>query len=217
MALPVNCLQWVKLSVFVVFIVCIVFSTSDNFCETDKLKAPKLRPASSSDATTSLPFTTFRAATTYDPVEEVKQAFEPVEPHVDGNATILEHLAYYGDDKPLIYFLTPTYKRTTQMVDMIRLSQTLTHDMHIYWIVIEDAKECTHRIRRILERSGLLFAHLAVKSPLAEQNPQGHRGVKQRNAALRLVQEYLDPVSPGYLYLGDDDNGYDVRMFAEMR
>ena len=40
----------------------------------------------------------------------------------------------------MIYIITPTYKRTTQMADLTRLSQTLKLVPNIHWIVVEEAE-----------------------------------------------------------------------------
>lgn len=118
----------------------------------------------------------------------------------------------------IIFFVTPTYKRPTQMVDLVRLSQVLQlarlkYGIHIFWIVIEDSPFCTHRVRSILEKSNLPFTHIHEKSPPRKINPQDHKGVSQRNAALDLI----DAMNvEGVVYLGDDDNAYDVNLFAEL-
>lgn len=44
-----------------------------------------------------------------------------------------------------------------------------------------------------------------------------HRGVEQRNAALKWLRENLDPnVDEGYVYFMDDDNTYSVKVFHEV-
>ncbi|KAI2507310.1 glycosyltransferase [Fragilaria crotonensis] len=113
--------------------------------------------------------------------------------------TVQAHMRYYygtNSTSPppptLIYFVTPTHKRVTQIADLIRLANTLDHDCAIYWIVVEDATGCSKRVRDILDRTG----------------------VEQRNVALDII-EYLG--LEGVVYFGDDDNAYDVRMFPELR
>jgi Glycosyltransferase family 43 len=139
---------------------------------------------------------------------------DSIEPFVLPTEGVLEHLGYHhsgaGDvmrslatTDPLVYFVTPTYYRATQMADMTRLSQTLMHDKRIYWVVIEDKTECTVRIRALLERTGLPFAHLAVPTARAHKNS---RGMAQRNSGLEVVEQVG---LPGVVYFGDDDNSYD--------
>ncbi len=40
---------------------------------------------------------------------------------------------------PIIFVITPTYTRPTQMPDMTRLAQTLRLVKHLFWIVVEDS------------------------------------------------------------------------------
>lgn len=128
------------------------------------------------------------------------------------------------DSPHTIYFITPTYYRPTQMVDLVRLSQTLSLSLRkdsrelykIYWILVEDAAFCTSRVRHLLNRSGLPFAHLATRVP-PEIRDSGHRyskGVAQRNAALELI--ITRDFNEGVVYFGDDDNAYDLRLFSEL-
>ena len=120
--------------------------------------------------------------------------------------------------KRVIFFVTPTYKRDTQIVDLTKLSQTLQlaqlkYGIIIHWIIIEDSTSCTNRIRDLATMSGLSFSHLSITSPLGRDNPHTHKGVNQRNAALDLIEK-MDV--EGLIYLGDDDNTYDVTMLADM-
>ena len=126
------------------------------------------------------------------------------------------------DDNPqlrsqrLLYIITPTHQRITQMVDMTRLKQTLMlaslqQRATIFWIIIEDAEQCSQRIRTIAEDSGLPFAHKAITQTSKDKN--GHRGLLQRNLGLETV---LEVGKEGVIYFADDDNGYDVQLFTEL-
>ena len=42
--------------------------------------------------------------------------------------------------KPLLYVMTPTYRRATQLADLTRLAQTLMLVPTLHWIVVEDAE-----------------------------------------------------------------------------
>jgi hypothetical protein len=137
------------------------------------------------------------------------QAFDPIVARVMDKESVYEHLDYSGLNKsqPLIYFITPTYRRVSQMVDLVRLGQTLHMDPGIYWIVVEDAENCTKRVRDLVERMGRPYAHVAV--PTVKELPpkkHPHRGVDQRNRALEVVESLG---LPGVVYFGDDDNAYD--------
>lgn len=139
-----------------------------------------------------------------------KDALKPISSHVDMKSKIQQHT-----DDLLIYFITPTFKRPSQLVDLIRLSQTLMHDAAIYWIVVEDSEQCTQRVRDVLIRSKLLFAHInALTPPQIKAMEVGPKGVAQRNAGLQVVEEIG---MHGIVYFGDDDNAYDLRLFPQLR
>ncbi len=130
--------------------------------------------------------------------------------------TVRAHMQYYygtNETSPpptLIFFVTPTYKRVTQIADLIRLANTLDHDSAIYWIVVEDATGCSKRVRDILDRTGLPYAHVAALTPIPQsplkKNFKLAKGVEQRNVALDVI-EYVG--LEGVVYFGDDDNAYD--------
>ena len=44
------------------------------------------------------------------------------------------------NDKVIIFLITPTYTRPTQMPDMTRLAQTLRLVPNVFWIVVEDSQ-----------------------------------------------------------------------------
>lgn len=120
----------------------------------------------------------------------------------------------------LIYLITPTYKRRTQMVDLTRLSQTLRlaresgYHQRLYWIILEDADTASSRVRQIALDSGIPFAHQAVKTSLAvRRNPRAHRGLEQRNMGLDIVEQVG---AEGVVYFMDDDNAYHVQLMHEL-
>jgi hypothetical protein len=126
-------------------------------------------------------------------------------------------IGFNSTQQPLIYFITPTFKRLTQMADLTRLSNTLALAKGIYWIVIEDADMCSQRVRDLLDRSGLPYAHVAEKSlpvNLLKDKLTIAKGVKQRNRALDVT----DSVGiTGVVYFGDDDNAYDGKEYVYVR
>ena len=124
-------------------------------------------------------------------------------------AYLFHHFGAAANTTKLVYFVTPTHKRISQMADLIRLANTLDHDPAIYWIIVEDAKECSKRVRDVLDRTGLPYAHVAVPTPNHTVTRKGYipaKGVEQRNVALDVI-EYLG--MEGVVYFGDDDNAYD--------
>jgi galactosylgalactosylxylosylprotein 3-beta-glucuronosyltransferase 3 len=122
------------------------------------------------------------------------------------------------DPPPVLYLITPTHKRVTQMVDLTRVSQTLQlaklkYGITFYWIMVEDSKSCTQRIRQLLWDSDITFAHLNINT---HKTVAGHKGLDQRNKALNLIRTHLRNQRSGIVYFLDDDNAYDVRVFPEL-
>lgn len=120
----------------------------------------------------------------------------------------------------IIYMITPTHKRQTQMVDLTRVSQTLRlakeagYHERLYWIILEDADYPSHRVREVAIQSGLTFAHKAVKTSLADKKRfKAHRGLDQRNTGLDIIEELG---AEGVVYMLDDDNAYNVQLFHEL-
>lgn len=66
-------------------------------------------------------------------------------------------------DLPVIYIVTPTYRRPEQMAELTRLAQTLMHVENIYWLLIEDAKEKSASVKAFLKRTGIRHIHLVGK------------------------------------------------------
>jgi hypothetical protein len=125
------------------------------------------------------------------------------------------------DKKSTLYIVTPTYKRNTQMADLIVMRNTLVLVPKLVWILIEDSSTKTDRISDLLRSSHLQYVHLSVATP-EEINgkpvrSENGRGIFQRNAAIDWLRQSSDVTKHGVLYFADDDNRYDVRIFEDMR
>lgn len=133
--------------------------------------------------------------------------------------------------EPTLYFITPTHKEYTQLVDLTRMSQflqlsSIVEKHNIYWIVIEDRDDdhCSPQIRSVLERSGVAFAHVyqeSIKiSPSARYGHKFNKGISQRNHAMDILERHFlaNPGSSrdGVLYFADGDNAYDLRLASEL-
>lgn len=128
------------------------------------------------------------------------------------------------EELPVIYVVTPTYTRLTQQADLIRLMNTLRLAKKIHWVVVEDRKDKSDLVKRLVGKSGLYnTSHLAISTPKPSDDMtryQFHRGVDQRNLALKTIKEIASlnkQNANGVVYFCDDDNSYDVQLFEEMR
>ncbi|KAJ3657716.1 hypothetical protein Zmor_009501 [Zophobas morio] len=124
---------------------------------------------------------------------------------------------------PTIYAVTPTYWRHVQKAELTRISQTLRLVPNVHWIVVEDSETKTDLVRNLIAESGLVVTHLHAKTPpfeqLKDKDPRWkrHRGVEQRNAALKWLRSNLQVnKNNGIVYFMDDDNTYNVKVFEEM-
>ena len=59
-----------------------------------------------------------------------------------------------------LYIITPTYRRPEQIPELIRMAHTLMLVENVHWLVIEDAKNATLQVTKLLNRTGLRFEHL---------------------------------------------------------
>ena len=126
-------------------------------------------------------------------------------------------------DIPWVFAVTPTYARFTQKADLTRLAQTLMHVTNLHWIIVEDSSFRTDLVSRLLQESGLSFTHLYFRTPPQLQRKKGesrrkhHRGVGQRNTALKWLRDNVDyKKTPGAVYFMDDDNTYHMKIFDEV-
>ncbi|XP_052767592.1 galactosylgalactosylxylosylprotein 3-beta-glucuronosyltransferase 3-like [Mya arenaria] len=123
-------------------------------------------------------------------------------------------------DIPRIYIVTPTHTRLTQKADLTRLSYTLRLVPNIRWIVVEDADQPSDIVKNLLASSELHYTHLFAKTrpeslKKTAERWRPHRGVDQRNEAIRWIRQ--NAKQTGVVYFADDDNTYDIRLFEEMR
>lgn len=65
---------------------------------------------------------------------------------------------------PVIYVITPTYKRPEQIAELVRLGQTLLHIPSLHWIVVEDSNSLSPNVAELLHRFAIPYTHLNGKS-----------------------------------------------------
>ncbi len=123
---------------------------------------------------------------------------------------------------PVIYLVTPTHYRETQLADLTAVINTLWLVPKIFWIIIEDAPTKSYRIGKLLNNSKIEHVHLNVNTPDDMRIKPGEkpwakpRGVLQRNEGLKWLRDNANEVKRGVLYFLDDDNTYDIRLFEEV-
>ena len=54
---------------------------------------------------------------------------------------------------PMLYVITPTYARSTQMADLTRLSQALQGVPNLTWILVEDSRRKTQKVEMLLNKT----------------------------------------------------------------
>ncbi|XP_063600717.1 galactosylgalactosylxylosylprotein 3-beta-glucuronosyltransferase S-like [Penaeus indicus] len=114
-----------------------------------------------------------------------------------------------------IYVVTATYPRLNQMPEMTRLAQTLMLVPDVYWIVVDDAYVENERLKEYLRFTGLPFTYMIAPMPRAARNRENlPTGVANRRAALAWIRKNAET---GVIYIADDDNVYDIRLFEEIR
>lgn len=124
---------------------------------------------------------------------------------------------------PIIFAITPTYRRFLQKAELTRTAQTLKHVKNLYWIVVEDSHQKTNLVKRLLSHFGLKYTHLNVRTPVEMRRGRNKprwtksRGVEQRNLGLQWLHDNIKAnETKGVVYFADDDNTYDLRLFEEV-
>ncbi|XP_048254140.1 galactosylgalactosylxylosylprotein 3-beta-glucuronosyltransferase 1-like [Haliotis rufescens] len=156
-------------------------------------------------------------------IEEISNRYKLAEARILNLSLNLETQRNSAKDLPVIYAITPTYARSQQKAELTRLSQTFLHMSSFHWIVVEDSSEKSRLVAILLRNCGVSYTHLCVLTPSNSQlNISGlvrkSKGVEQRNLGISWLRKNVDPeTQPGVVYFADDDNTYDLGIFAEMR
>lgn len=115
---------------------------------------------------------------------------------------------------PIIFVITPTYYRLTQIAELTRLSNTLSIVKNLHWIVVEDFKSTNQRVQELLESSGMSFTYLSKQR--SKNTTKRLKGAEQRNTALQWIMEHHRYSSSAVVYFADDDNAYNTKIFQEV-
>ena len=154
---------------------------------------------------------------------ELRRYEQAIPPVLLQRSIVSSYIDAHRTELPMIYVITPTYARSTQKADLTRLVNTLLHVSRLHWVLVEDAAEKSTLVARLLQFSRLAYTHLSVVTPVEyqrnESDPRWYRprGVLQRNAGIEWIRKVKPSGNKGVIYFADDDNSYDVRLFAEMR
>ena len=84
-------------------------------------------------------------------------------------STVRKEQVLWVDIDPIVYVITPTYRRSTQKPDLTRLAQTLKHVKGIHWIVVEDSAVRSSFVVDLLNRSSIGYTHLNIRTPASER------------------------------------------------
>ena len=87
-----------------------------------------------------------RLETTSLRLKRLENALNPVK------ASIVRSPRAHRRDLPVIVAITPTYTRPTQKADLTRLSLTLRQVPNFHWILVEDSKVKTDKVKRFLSK-----------------------------------------------------------------
>jgi len=121
---------------------------------------------------------------------------------------------------PVIYVITPTYKRPVQRAELTRLQNVFGLVQNLHWIVVEDASKGSDLVQEVLKEFPNNSTMISIPTPEAmkiqpkETWWKKPRGVYQRNLALSWLRENA---AEGVIYFADDDNTYTVDLFEEIR
>uniref|UniRef100_A0A0X3NRD2 Galactosylgalactosylxylosylprotein 3-beta-glucuronosyltransferase n=1 Tax=Schistocephalus solidus TaxID=70667 RepID=A0A0X3NRD2_SCHSO len=110
--------------------------------------------------------------------------------------------------------LTPTYARHTQVADLVRFCNAISHVPKLHWIIVEDSNNNTEAVSGVVRRCPVRSTLLCATSPKNRRI----RGSNQRNEGLNWIRNHtIWPEHKAVVYFADDDNTYDPRIFEEMR
>ncbi|XP_076315061.1 galactosylgalactosylxylosylprotein 3-beta-glucuronosyltransferase S-like [Tachypleus tridentatus] len=113
---------------------------------------------------------------------------------------------------PTIYIITATYARANQILEITRLAQSLMHVPNIHWLVVEDWFDKNPMVEKILKKRGI--QHTYLLGPRPPNHLKYPYAVSCHHAAFKWIRENA---KSGVIFMADDDNVFDLRVFEEMR
>ena len=92
----------------------------------------------------------------------VRKPIEPVEVNL---VNISGRVNYVNiTNLPVIYVITPTYRRAEQIAELTRVAQTFMLVDNLHWIVVEDATVENQQVKDLLNATGLPYTYLLGKA-----------------------------------------------------
>ncbi|MEI8348983.1 MAG: glycosyltransferase family 2 protein [Candidatus Omnitrophota bacterium] len=126
----------------------------------------------------------------------------------DAPGELYKMLKNFIAQKPeTLIIITPTYPRANRIACLDRCANVFKKVDELLWIVIEDGAALNEEVTQLLKQSGINHIYLHF-------GPTRCWGNEQRNHALEYIR---DNNIKGIVYLADDDNYYDPRLFTEIR
>ena len=120
--------------------------------------------------------------------------------------------------------ITPTYARSTQKSDLIRVSHSLAlSQVRVNWILVEDTAKnfSSNFLKNFKSKTEQNYPNIEITllrqdgSPVDEINT-ATRGVRQRNKALDHIVSLATVNEKAAVYFGDDDNTYNPQLFKKI-
>ena len=68
------------------------------------------------------------------------------------SSSLKTDMPIFHSEKPILYIITPTYTRREQIIELTRLSHTLSHINNVLWIIAEDSEICSDLLNDLLQR-----------------------------------------------------------------
>jgi len=106
-----------------------------------------------------------------------------------------------------IIIVTPTYDRPRRIQYIKRCIYIFKKISNMFWFIVEDADHIDTEVETLLRRSGIDYKYCYF-------GPTRDLASSQRNYAFSYIRDHE---MKGVIYEADDDNGYDLRLFDEIR
>lgn len=106
-----------------------------------------------------------------------------------------------------LIILTTTYHNEKRPEYIERCISVFCRVPEIYWILVEDGSSPDPQITQMIQKSKIPYCYLA-------KGPTCDKGNSQKNFGLSYIHDHQ---LTGIVYLADDDNYWDIRLFQEIR